>query len=92
MNRLNAAVAFLVTVVITLPFDGFAWNISTHMITGAVAHRLLEGPEPGKAAAIEAILKQHLRYAEGWRESLETIPQSQRARAIRKGRGGFVLV
>jgi hypothetical protein len=82
MNRLNAAVAFLITVVITLPFDGFAWNIPTHMITGAIAHRLLEGTEPGKAATIEAILKQHPRYANGWRDSLETIPQSQRGEML----------
>jgi len=82
MNRLNAAVVFLVAVVITLPFDGFAWNIPTHMITGAIAHRLLEGTEPGKAAAIELILKQHPRYADGWRDSLETIPQSQRGEML----------
>lgn len=43
------------TVIITLHFDAFGWNIRTHMITGAIAYRLLEGTEPGKAAAIDAI-------------------------------------
>ena len=35
-------------------------------------------PSPGKAAAIEAILKQHPRYAEAWRNILAEIPESQR--------------
>ena len=82
MNRLNAFVAFLVTIVITLPFDGFAWNIPTHMITGVIAHRLLEGSEPGKAAAIEAILKQHPRYTDGRRDSVEKLPKSERGEML----------
>ena len=59
-----------------------SWNIPTHMITGAIAYRLLEGTEPGKGAAIEAILKQHPRYADGWRNILAEIPESQRGEML----------
>ena len=81
MTRLNPII-LLFAILICWSLDAFAWNIPTHMITGAIAHRLLEGTEPGKAAAIEAILNKHPRYADGWRDSLEKIPESQRGEML----------
>jgi S1/P1 nuclease len=81
MRRFNTIVVFFAIIVLR-PLLALAWNIPTHMITGAIAQRLLEGTEPGKAAAIEAILKQHPRYTDGWRSSLEKIPESQRGEML----------
>jgi hypothetical protein len=75
-------IILLFAILICWSLDAFAWNIPTHMITGAIAHRLLEGTEPGKAAAIEVILKQHPRYADGWRDSLEKLSESQRGEML----------
>jgi len=71
MRRFNTIVVFFAIIVLR-PLLALAWNIPTHMITGAIAQRLLEGTEPGKAAAIEVILKQHPRYADGWRDSRQS--------------------
>jgi S1/P1 nuclease len=65
------------TILLLLSSSALSWNIPTHMITGAIAYRLLEGSDPGKAAAIVAILKKHPRYAESWRDSLREIHASQ---------------
>ena len=81
MTRLNPII-LLFAILICWSLDAFAWNIPTHMITGAIAHRLLEGTEPGKAGAIEAIMKQHPRYSDGWRNSLEKFPESQRGEML----------
>jgi len=70
--RFFACIFVVVSTIIVLSPNAFAWNIPTHMITGAIAQRLLEGTEPGKAAAIEVILKQHPRYADGWRDSRQS--------------------
>jgi len=41
MKRLNAAVALVVVGLVTFPFDGLAWNILGHMLSGAIGYRIL---------------------------------------------------
>jgi len=41
MIRLNAAVALVVVGLVTFPFDGLAWKIPGHMLSGAIGYRIL---------------------------------------------------
>jgi len=41
MKRLNAAVALVVVGLVIFPFDGLAWNIPGHMLSGAIGYRIL---------------------------------------------------
>jgi len=41
MKRLNAAVALVVVGLVIFPFDGLAWNIPGHMLSGAIGYRIV---------------------------------------------------
>ena len=59
-----------------------AWNIPTHMITGAMAHRLLQSQNPETASRVQAILEKHPWYADRWRPDMEVLPESQRGEML----------
>src|SRR5687768_17341351 len=52
------------------------------MITGAMAHQLLQSQNPQAAASVQAALEKHRRYADRWRPDLETLPESARGERL----------
>ena len=77
VKKLRCTAAFL-TIFSLVPAFLHAWNIPTHMITGAMAHRLLQSQNPQAAVSVQALLEKHPWYADRWRHNLESPPDSQR--------------
>ena len=48
-----------------------AWNTSTHMVTGAIAYRILENDSPRTVSVIKTLLEKHPWYADRWRDDVE---------------------
>jgi len=40
-KRLNVAIALIVASLVPFPFDGLAWNIPGHMLSGAIGYRIV---------------------------------------------------
>jgi hypothetical protein len=45
-KRLNVAIALIVASLVPFPFDGLAWNIPGHMLSGAIAYQILQRENP----------------------------------------------
>jgi hypothetical protein len=59
-----------------------AWNIPTHMVSGAIAHQTLQDKIPPTIEKVSAVLEKHPWYANQWRNDLGSMPVSQRAEII----------
>jgi hypothetical protein len=82
MSRTHIGFAGLLAVAFFIPLSAVAWNIPGHMITGAMAYRILQSENPRAAAAVQAILEKHPWYADRWRPDLEALPESQRGEML----------
>ena len=78
MKRLNAAVSLLVIGLITFRFDGLAWNIPGHMLSGAIAHQILQRENPAAIPVVRSILEQNPWYESRWKAQLEKVPDTER--------------
>ena len=67
MNHLRLAVAAILSAV-AVPLQVAAWNAPTHMVTGAVAYRILENESPRTVSVIKTLLEKHPWYADRWRD------------------------
>ena len=65
-------------VCVAVPLQVAAWNAPTHMVTGAIAYRILENESPRTVSIIKTLLEKHPWYADRWRDDLEKLPESQR--------------
>jgi hypothetical protein len=81
-SRLQFKTVFLLAILFIPPPDAVAWNIPTHMITGAMAHRLLQSQNPQAAASVQALLEKHPWYADRWRDEIARLPEAQRSEAL----------
>jgi len=78
MKRLNAAVALVIASLVTFPFDGLAWNIPGHMLSGAIAYQILQQQTPGTIPIIRSVLEKNPWYDTRWRSQLEKLPDTER--------------
>jgi hypothetical protein len=74
MQCLGLAAAIL----ISIPTNAFAWNIPTHMITGAIAYQTLQREDPEKIITVSLMLQRHPWYAGRWRGQLDKISGPER--------------
>jgi S1/P1 Nuclease len=81
MNRLRLAVAAILSAV-GVPLQVAAWNAPTHMVTGAIAYRILENESPRTVSVIKTLLEKHPWYADRWRDDVEKLPESQRGEML----------
>jgi hypothetical protein len=81
MNHLRLAVAAILSAV-AVPFQVAAWNAPTHMVTGAIAYRILENESPRTVAVIKTLLEKHPWYLDRWRNDVEKLPESQRGEML----------
>ena len=65
-----------------LPLQVAAWNAPTHMVTGAIAYRILENESPRTVSVIKTLLEKHPWYADRWRDDVEKLPESQRGEML----------
>jgi len=77
--RLIVAVVLSVTAV---PLQVAAWNAPTHMVTGAIAYRILENESPRTVSVIKTLLEKHPWYADRWRDDVEKLAESQRGEML----------
>jgi len=77
MSRLNAIIVFLV-ILILRPFDGLAWNIPCHMLSGAIAYQILQRENPAAIPVVRSILEKNPWYESRWKVQFERLPQAQR--------------
>ena len=78
MQCLGSAAAIL----ISIPTDAFAWNIPTHMITGAIAYQTLQREDPEKIITVSLMLQRHPWYAGRWRGQLDKISGPERLEVL----------
>src|SRR4029077_14084172 len=69
-------------IVLLFACSASAWNTSTHMVTGAIAYRILENDSPRTVSVIKTLLKKHPWYADRWRDDVEKLPESQRGEML----------
>src|SRR6266576_4681797 len=81
MNRLRLTVAAILSAV-AVPLQVAAWNAPTHMVTGAIAYRILENESPRTVSVIKTLLEKHPWYADRWRDNLDKLPESQRGEML----------
>jgi hypothetical protein len=53
-----------------------AWNAPAHMVTGAMAHRILQHEYPATLIAVANLLKRHPWYVERWQRQVASRPES----------------
>ena len=82
MNHLRLAVAAILSAVAAVPLQVAAWNAPTHMVTGAIAYRILENESPRTVSVIKTLLEKHPWYADRWRDDVEKLPESQRGEML----------
>ena len=82
MNFARLAVAAIAAILITPPLPVAAWNAPTHMVTGAIAYRILENESPRTVSVIKTLLEKHPWYADRWRDDVEKLPESQRGEML----------
>ena len=58
--------------------NSFAWNIPGHMLSGALAHHLLERESPSTVPKVRSVLENHRWFADRWRDDLTKLPESER--------------
>ena len=63
---------------VAVPLQVAAWNAPTHMVTGAIAYRILESESPRTVSVIKTLLEKHPWYADRWRDDIEKLLESQR--------------
>src|SRR5690348_3864616 len=62
---------------VTLPFDGLAWNIPGHMLSGAIAYQILQGESPTTIPSVRSVLEKTPWYETRWKAQLEKLPQAE---------------
>lgn len=63
---------------LALPSPAHAWNKSGHMVSAAIAYRVLEKESPETLAKVIALLEEHPLYAAMWEGRLESVPAQER--------------
>ena len=71
MNFVRLAGAAIAAILITPALQVAAWNAPTHMVTGAIAYRILENESPRTVSVIKTLLEKHPWYADRWRDDVE---------------------
>src|SRR5258708_5991933 len=82
MKQQTLLVMIAMISVVLFPSSASAWNTSTHMITGAIAYRILENGSPRTVSVIKTLLEKHPWYADRWRADLEKLPESERGEML----------
>ena len=66
--------AFLVLLaLVALPLPALAWNIPSHMLSGAIAYQVLQQENPTTIERVTAILSRHPWYANQWQARLRDV-------------------
>jgi hypothetical protein len=82
MNRFVSVLFFAFAVIVFISPLAAAWNIPTHMITGAMAYRILQAENPRALSTVQAMLEKHPWYADRWRPDFEPLPETQRGETL----------
>jgi hypothetical protein len=66
---------FVIVITVTaIPISASAWNIPGHMLSGAIAYRVLQQENPPTIAKVKAALEKHPWYANQWLARLQDVP------------------
>src|SRR6266850_7948741 len=82
INFARLAIAAMAELLITPAPQVAAWNAPTHMVTGAIAYRILEKESPRTVSVIKTLLEKHPWYADRWRDDIAKLPESQRGEML----------
>ena len=77
-KRLNVAVALIVASLVLFPFDGLAWNIPGHMLSGAIAYQILQRENPSTIPTVRPVLEKNSWYETRGKAQLDKQPASDR--------------
>jgi hypothetical protein len=61
-KRLNIAVALIVASLVPFPFDGLAWNIPGHMLSGAIVYQILHRENTTTIPIVRSVLEKNPWY------------------------------
>jgi hypothetical protein len=76
------AAGLAIAALICIPSYVSAWNIPTHMITGAIAYQTLQREDPEKIITVSLMLQRHPWYAGRWRGQLDKISGPERLEVL----------
>jgi hypothetical protein len=82
MKQQTLLVMIAMIIVLLFASSASAWNSPTHMVTGAIAYRILENESPRTVSVIKTLLEKHPWYADRWRDNVEKLPESQRIETL----------
>jgi S1/P1 nuclease len=77
-KRVNIAVALIVASLVLFPFDGLAWNIPGHMLSGAIAYQILQRENPSTIPTVRPVLEKNSWYETRGKAQLDKQPASDR--------------
>jgi hypothetical protein len=76
MKPLNTTIALLAAILAPLP--AIAWNIPGHMLSGAIAYKILQRENPAAIPVVRSILEKNSWYESRWKSQLEKLPEGER--------------
>jgi hypothetical protein len=78
IKRFNAAVVLILVSLVLFPFDGLAWNIPGHMLSGAIAYQILQRENPATITPVRFVLEKNPWYETRWKSQLDKLPEAER--------------
>jgi S1/P1 Nuclease len=66
--------SFVLLALAVLPHPALAWNIPGHMLSGIIAHQVLQHENPQIIDRVKAVLEKHPWYANQWQARLQDVP------------------
>src|SRR5262249_10161927 len=68
----------ILLIFVALPLPASAWNIPGHMLSGAIAHQVLQQENRPTIEKVKAVLEKHPWYANQWQARLQDVPAADR--------------
>jgi len=78
IKRFNAAVVLILVSLVPFPFDGFAWNIPGHVLSGAIGYQILQRENPSTIPTVRSVLEKNPWYETRWKAQLDKLPEAER--------------
>lgn len=72
--RITKFAVAVAIIVVLLPREAHAWSKAGHMVTGAIAYRVLKDSDEAALARVLDILREHPFYEQRWRFAINALP------------------
>src|SRR5215510_1538818 len=77
-TTLSLLALLVLSTLVVLPLPASAWNIPSHMLSGAIAYHVLQQENPQIIEKVKTVLEKHPWYANQWQARLQDVPVADR--------------